>query len=124
MYEITVEASFNATHTIVINGEREAVHGHDWRVVVTLAGPELDGDGLLCDFHEVEAVLGNIIDPWGHTHLNDAAAFRGVEPTAERIAEALARSLQQGLEGRLRGGARVSRVAITEAPGCVATYLP
>ncbi len=124
MYEITVEATFNATHAILIKGEREPIHGHDWRVVVTLEGAELDTEGLLCDFHEVESVLDQIITPWRHAHLNDLVAFQGLEPTAERVSETLARSLSKGLQGRLPDTARVARVAVTEAPGCVATYLP
>ena len=30
VYEITVEDEFCAAHAIVIRGEREAVHGHNW----------------------------------------------------------------------------------------------
>ena len=124
MFEITIEATFNATHAIIVNGEREPAHGHDWRVRVTIAGPGLDAEGLLCDFHEVETLLAGIIGPWTHTHLNDAPAFEGREPTAELVAQAIANGLTQGLDGRLPAGAGVARVAIPEAPGCVATYLP
>lgn len=124
MYEITIQKSFNATHAIVIAGVREPVHGHDWQVVATIAGPRLDEAGLLCDFHELESALASILDPWNHTHLNDAADFAGVEPTAEWVATVVAQRLAAALGGRLPGDARVARVGVTEAPGCVATYLP
>lgn len=124
MFEITVRTTFNATHAIVVGGQREPVHGHDWEVLATIAGPTLDDEHLLCDFHAVEAALQAIVDPWRHAHLNDAAAFAELEPTAERVAEAIASRLADALEGVLPTDAAVSAVRVTEAPGCVATYLP
>ena len=123
MFEITVCASFNATHAIVIDGVREPVHGHDWRVEATIAGPTLDDDDLLCDFHAVEAALEGILNPWRHAHLNEAEAFADVEPTAELVAKVIPDRLAEALGDRIPADARVSRVCITEAPGCVATYL-
>lgn len=126
MFEITVQAGFNAQHAVLINGEREPVHGHDWVVEATIAGPQLDAEGLLCDFHAVEAALRAITDPWNHGDLNNAEAFRGrtVEPTAENVAKVIATELARALAGRLPEGARVARMCVTEAPRCVATYLP
>lgn len=126
MFEITVQAGFNAQHAILIGGEREPQHGHDWLVEATIAGPTLDAEGLLCDFHAVEAALRAIVEPWIHGDLNLAEAFRGrtLEPTAENVALVIAAELERALEGRLPEGAGVSRVAVTEAPRCVATYLP
>ncbi len=125
MFEITVQAGFNAQHAILIGGEREPVHGHDWLVEATIAGPTLDAEGLLCDFHAVEAALSAIVKPWIHADLNHDEAFRGrkLEPTAENVAVVIATELERALDGRLPEGARVSRVSVTEAPRCVATYL-
>lgn len=126
MFEITAEATFNAQHAITIGGEREPLHGHDWVVRATIAGPQLDREGLLCDFHAVEAALRGILGPWNHDNLNSSEAFRGrkLEPTAENVAMVVAHELARALKDTLPGGARVARVAVTEAPRCVATYLP
>jgi 6-pyruvoyltetrahydropterin/6-carboxytetrahydropterin synthase len=126
MFEITAQTSFNAQHAILINGEREPVHGHDWVASATIAGPTLDGEGLLCDFHAVEAALGRITQPWNHDNLNHSEAFRGrkLEPTAENVAMVIALELAMALKEMLPEGARVSRVSVTEAPRCVATYIP
>jgi len=126
VYEVTVQDEFCAAHAIWIRGERERLHGHNWRVTVVVAGPELDDDGLLCDFHEVERVLGSVLAPWRDASLNDAPPFapdgRGVNPTAERVAETIAVAMRDGLRRVLPAGASVASVSVTEAPGCIATW--
>ena len=126
VYELSVHDEFCAAHAIWIRGERERLHGHNWRVNVVVAGPELDSDGLLCDFHVVDRSLASVIDPWRNGSLNDVAPFapdgRGVNPTAERVAETIARALAAALSAALPPGASVRSVSVTEAPGCVATW--
>lgn len=126
VYEVQVQSEFCAAHAIWIRGERETLHGHNWRVTVVVAGPELDGDGLLCDFHEVERALAAVVAPWRDRSLNDVAPFapdgRGVNPTAERVAETIGRAMVMGLRGGLPRGAEVASVSVTEAPGCVASW--
>lgn len=126
MFEVTARHRFNATHAILLKGEREAAHGHDWLVEATIAGPTLDDEGLLCDFHAVEAALKRICDPWNHDNLNTSEAFRGrkLEPTAENVAYVVALELVAFLGNDLPAGARVARVRVTEAPHCTATYQP
>lgn len=126
VYEVKVQTEFCAAHAIWIRGERETLHGHNWRVKVVIAGPALDADGLLCDFHVVERALAAVIAPWRDRSLNDAAPFapdgRGVNPTAERVAETIGRAMEAELRGGLPPGAVVASVSVTEAPGCVACW--
>ena len=122
MYELSVRAEFCAAHAIVIAGQREPVHGHNWRVTATVAGNGLDADGLLCDFHLVEAALREVIGPYHNADLNRVAPFTDVNPTAENVAKHIADGLAARLEGRLPPGAAVVSVSVTEAPGCTATY--
>lgn len=125
MFSLSVQTEFAAAHAIIIAGEREPLHGHNWRITATVSGPSLDREGLLCDFHVVEAALRSITEPWHNRNLNDAAPFAaGLNPTAEHIARHIAQELGRSLSGRLPGGARVSEVRITEAPGCTAIYTP
>lgn len=124
MYELEVNAEFCAAHAIVIAGRREPVHGHNWRVTLTVAGPTLDGDGLLCDFHEVEAALRQAVAPLDNADLNAAGPFDRLNPTAEHVARHLAERVSAALTGRLPPGARVASCRVTEAPGCAATYRP
>lgn len=116
-------AEFAAAHAIVIGGEREPVHGHNWRVRAVVAGRELDGDGLLCDFHEVERELRSIVERHHNRSLNETPPFDRVNPTAEHVAREIGAELRRRLSGRLGKGVRVSRVSVTEAPGCEATAI-
>lgn len=123
MFEINVDAEFCAAHALLIQGVRETVHGHNWRVTVTVAGSKLDDDLLLIDFHVVEVELGKILDPFRNADLNKTPPFDGINPSAE----AVARHIGDTLNGRLPGGPdrpRVVGVRVTEAPGCSVVYRP
>lgn len=123
MHEVTVESEFCAAHAIVIRGEREATHGHNFRVRATVGGPALDEDGLVCDFHALEAAVGRIIEPFRNRDLNTTPPFDRINPTAERIAAHIGARLSDAAPA-LGAGVRVLWVSVTEAPGCVATHRP
>lgn len=125
MFEISVQTEFAAAHAIVINGEREPLHGHNWHVTVTLGGPRLDAEGLLCDFHQVESRLAGLVALYHNRNLNEIAPFNGaLNPSAENVALHIAEELTRSLQGRLPAGVKLTSVRITEAPGCAATYRP
>lgn len=124
MFEITVEADFSAAHALSVAGIREPVHGHNWHVTVTLAGEELDDDGLLCDFHTVHDALLGIVKAFDNQNLNDHPAFRENNPSAERVAQHIAAELNERVGAALHPLARVTAVRVTEAPRCTATYRP
>lgn len=122
MYELTVQAEFCAAHAIVMGGKREPVHGHNWGVTLTLCGPTLDADGLLCDFHAVASALGAVIAPFQNADLNTTPPFDRTNPTAEHVARHIAAATQCALGGVLPEGTAVASCRVTEAPGCSATY--
>lgn len=128
MFEITVETMFSAAHALRLpDGTFEPVHGHDWRIAVTVAGEHLDAMECVMDFHALQAALETIIKPWRNNHLNGCDPFRGpspavlkVNPSAERVAWAIA----QPLICTLPEGVTLRRVAVGESPGCTAVYRP
>lgn len=123
MFEVSVEAEFAAAHALSVAGMREPVHGHNWHVTVTVAGPSLDRDGLLCDFHTVESALRELVGRFNNRDLNTLAPFReGLNPSAENVARTIADELSEVLD--LSPHAGIASVRITEAPGCAATYRP
>lgn len=124
MYAIEVHAELCAAHSIRIAGTPEPLHGHNWRITAALEGTTLDDDGLLCDFHTVEATLREIIAPFHNNTLNALPPFDRLNPTAEHLARHLADELSRLLGDALAPHARIARVSVTEAPGCVATYSP
>ena len=120
MFTLRIERSFSAAHAIVIRGTREPLHGHDWGVVAEVAGSDLDGDGMLVDFHAVEASLDRILGRFHNRNLNETAPFDRMNPTAELVA----RHVADSLGSTLPPGVRVRAVSVREAPGCTATFAP
>jgi 6-pyruvoyltetrahydropterin/6-carboxytetrahydropterin synthase len=117
---LTLETVFSAAHAIVMQGQREPLHGHDWRVTVRIGGETLDADGLLVDFHKVQHDLRAIVEPWHNRSLNEVEPFDTLNPTAELVA----RTIGQMLAKTLPEGVRVVSVTVTEAVGCAAEYWP
>ncbi len=118
MFELSVQGTFSAAHAISIKGQREPLHGHDWRVVATIRGPVLDSDGLLCDFHELEKGLASVIRPLHNCNLNETPPFDEINPTAEHVAKHIAEQFTR----KLPAGVESLAIAVTEAPGCTAAY--
>jgi len=121
MYELAIERCFNATHALTMyDGQPEPMHGHDWRVVVTVAAPTLDQIDVVVDFHELESIVEQVLGRWQHGCLNDDDAFADCNPSAERVAERIALYVGERLPQRVT----LISVAVTESPGCVAIYRP
>ncbi len=120
VFELTLSSSFSAAHALVIKGVREPVHGHDWQVEATFRGGTLDEDGLLHDFHALEAGLEAIIGPFRTTDLNAAPAFENLNPSAEEVARLIGLQLLEQLPDHVS----LARISVTEAPGCKAAWLP
>ena len=58
MFEVTVEAGGASGHYLRnYHGKCENPHGHNYRVLVTLAGEHLDDSGLLLDFKQLKTAL-------------------------------------------------------------------
>lgn len=117
MYTVIVQASFPAVHRLQLSDATwEPMHGHDWGVRVYFCRPELDESGMVIDFHEAQRHLEGVLAPLQYADLNRIEAFRDRNPTAEVVARYVFDEL------RSRSIGTVSRVEITEAPGCVAVY--
>jgi 6-pyruvoyltetrahydropterin/6-carboxytetrahydropterin synthase len=121
VYELLIESTFHATHAITIRGVPEEPHAHDWLVVVRVTGESLDADGVVCDFHELESHLDRILTPLKGADLNTVEPFIDAAPSAERVAEHIARSLDACYADGDR--VRIADVTVTEAPGCRARFV-
>ena len=121
MFEVTVEEKFASGHALRnYKGKCENVHGHNYRVEVTLAGEQLDATGLLVDFVELKKVLNVIIDRMDHQFLNDVPPFDVLNPSAENMARYVFEELEKGLAGKVP--AHVSHVRLWETDTCSALY--
>ena len=87
---VTRSFSFEAAHQLEWHaGACKNLHGHSYKLEVTVAG-ELDDNGIVIDFGDLRAVVDReVIDVFDHTYLNDLIA----NPTAEVIATEIWRRL-------------------------------
>lgn len=119
MYELEIERVFHAGHALrLYDGEMEEVHEHDWHVYVHVAAEKLDAIEVVMDFHELEKIVDGVINPLHERTLNEHDAFADVNPSAERVAE----HIFKGIAPQLPKHVRLTRVTVTEAPGCKASY--
>ncbi len=121
MFEVSVEDSFAAGHSLRhYHGKCEKVHGHNYKVRVTLEGETLDEAGLLADFGEVKRLLRAVMDRLDHEFLNEIPPFDTVNPSAENMAKYFHEEIAKGLAS----GVRISSVRIWETDTSTATYRP
>ena len=72
MYTVRIEDGFAAAHFLTrYHGRCERLHGHNYKVFVTAAGPTLDDGGMLVDFGIMKTALRKTISELDHTSLND-----------------------------------------------------
>ena len=124
MFQVNVEETFSSGHALRgYKGKCESVHGHNYRVQVTLQGPELDNIGLLVDFTELKRVLRGIISGLDHQFLNDLDAFKTVNPSAENLAKYFYDETHRQLTN-LPAGAGISEVTVWETDTSSAQFRP
>jgi 6-pyruvoyltetrahydropterin/6-carboxytetrahydropterin synthase len=119
-----VEETFSAGHALRgYKGKCENVHGHNYRVRVTLEGPQLDAIGLLVDFTRLKAIVREIMGRLDHQFVNDLEPFKTVNPSAENMAKYFYDEVTRGLKD-LPAGARVTDVILWETDTSRARYRP
>jgi len=99
MFEVSVEQTFAAGHALRnYKGACENVHGHNFKVQVTIEGDRLDDTGMLVDFLDVKQSMRDVIARLDHVFLNDISPFDVKNPSAENIAEYFYEELASRLE--------------------------
>ena len=123
MFEVSVEETFAAGHALRnYKGKCENVHGHNYRVMVTVQGEQLDASGLLVDFLDIKRLMGGVIDYLDHRFINDLAPFDEINPSAENIAKYFYDRLSGGLKNDVP--VRISEIRVWETDSSSAVYRP
>lgn len=126
MFEVSVEQTFASGHALRgYKGKCENVHGHNYRVRVTIEGDRLNSIGLLVDFVEIKRLMKGAIDYLDHKFINDLPPFTEWNPTAENMARYFYDEVRKGLEsGATEVPTRVKEVLVWETDTALATYRP
>ena len=120
MFTLSVKDSFAAAHRLVgYKGKCEELHGHNFTVEVSIAGDDLQDDGMLLDFTILRGHLHEVLDVLDHKYINDIPFFSGRASSAENIAL----YVFSEMEGRV-GNNRVSvkKVTVWESDRACASY--
>jgi 6-pyruvoyltetrahydropterin/6-carboxytetrahydropterin synthase len=120
MYELTVTRHFSAAHCLRdYDGACARLHGHNYRVAVTVCAETLPLSGMLMDFKTLKAACDAVVDQLDHRYLNDLPAFAELNPTSENLARFLFEQVRQQLEPL---PVRVVSASVWESEGSCATY--
>lgn len=105
--------TFDAAHQLPkYDGICRNLHGHTYRLVVTIDHP-VQADGIAFDFHQLKRIVEKqVLRPLDHTFLND----RFEDPTAEVVALWIWRELLRALPVRLH------EIQLHETPNSYVTY--
>jgi 6-pyruvoyltetrahydropterin/6-carboxytetrahydropterin synthase len=124
MFEVSVEETFAAGHALRgYKGKCENLHGHNYRVRVTLEGRELDSVGLLYDFVHLKQVIQGVIRSLDHRYLNEFAPFDALNPSAENISKYIYDETSKQMKAA-PNGARIASITVWETDTTAATYRP
>ena len=102
-YFVTRETSFSAAHLLRnYQGECSKLHGHNWRVQVTVKACELDELGMVIDFKALDTMIKSVIEWLDHRFINEVAPFDKLNPTSENLALYIFSELSKKLNNEIR----------------------
>lgn len=123
MYVLTVEDIFSSAHQLLgYKGKCENLHGHNWRVVLSVRGSALDERGLLLDFNDLKSMLKKITGELDHRNLNELPPFRKRNPSSENIARHIAERMRDELIASGESDIILESVTIWESDTARCTY--
>ena len=124
MFEVSVDEQFAAAHNLRnYKGKCENLHGHIYKVRITLAGPQLVEVGLLYDFVHLKQVIQGVIRALDHKYLNELKPFDVLNPSAENIAKHIYDETSKQMH-QTPNGAGISSITVWESDVTAATYRP
>ncbi len=137
MYYLKTSASFDSAHFLAgYQGKCANIHGHRWKVEVSISGDSLQNEGtkrgMLIDFSDLKKAVHDMADSFDHALIYEAGSlkaatiaamndegFRIIEVPFRPTAESFARHFHELLTAK---GLPVSSVTVYETPDNCAVY--
>src|SRR5581483_5788951 len=114
MYRVAKQLWFCAAHQVRLSETQcEALHGHNYRVLVHAEARELDKTSYVLDFAALKKAAVEVSGRFDHANINEVAPFTegGLNPTAEELARWLCEELGRRFDD---GRVRICRVEVFE----------
>ena len=124
---ITLEHWFSMGHTLhEYDGKCAHLHGHNYRLLVTVGSDELDDQGMVMDFSDLKSAIRYVVDDrYDHTfaiYYKDprAEVLKKIEPNlilteGNPTVEYLAKEIKNGFLGYFASGTRrIERIQLWE----------
>lgn len=123
MYYLTIEDHISSAHQLrEYKGKCENLHGHNWRIILTVKGEKLNNIGLLIDFHEMKDMLKNTLKHLDHTNINELEYFKKHNPSSEKMAQYIFKAISSELISLNYNNIKVDSITVYESETCRCTY--
>jgi len=120
MYQLKISSSFASAHNLMnYQGDCENLHGHNWKVEVSVTAENLDKAGLGIDFKTLKAETKSLLKTLDHKHLNELVPFKDVSPSSENIARYIYQELSRTLNN---DNIKVESITVWESDFACAKY--
>ncbi len=111
---IHASTELEARHALVsYHGKPEESHSHRWRIAIRVGTDHLNHEGFAIDFEAVKVMLEAMVAPLRECDLNTHPEIGHPTPSAERLAEVVALTLEPEVH---RLGAALLSVTVWEGP--------
>lgn len=120
MYHLMIQTHFAAAHNLLnYQGDCENLHGHNWKVEVTVKTEVLDEAGLGIDFKILKKKTNEVMDLLDHKYLNDLEMFKATSPSSEHISRYIFDKLSEEIGNY---NVIVEKVTVWESDNACASY--
>jgi len=120
MYKAKIISHFSAAHSLGnYKGKCEALHGHNWKVEVSVLSNKLNFSGMVMDFSDLKKITSNVLEELDHYHLNELDYFKEHNPSSEEIAKYIFDKLKDEITVK---GCKLEEVRVWETDSSCAVY--
>lgn len=119
MWLITTETKFSAAHHLRgYPGECREIHGHNFRVQITVASTKLKKEGFIMDFRGLKRELNEVVSYFDHKNLNELPEFKKINPSAENISKIIWKRINV----KIKSPVKLKEVRVWESDTNFAAY--
>lgn len=119
MFTARVTDSFSAAHSLrEYGGSCERLHGHNYKVEITVQSKQLNSIGIVMDFRDLKKLLKEVLSGMDHRYLNELPTFAEANPSAENIAQHIFTSLS----GKIPAPVKLAQVTVWENEFCCVSF--